>query len=329
MVEPGSTCKSRLIQSLYFCTHPIAFVEYPKQWGWQVGRIIPGAQFTESWGWCLLLLCIYNLLEGEQHGISPIILMFFFFPMWQFSPIFLILLNSVWTRFITPGSYTHPSHLSWWFYSCSPLPLHAPTHASHLLLSFCSQCKPFSLLCHALVQHLAFLPTAHMCCLLFSHSPRHHSIWQSSSLHLHFIGTCIVHLVSCLHAILTLPSTSLFLPACCFATFVLSFVHIHCYRYLKWLGIALSLFLRLLVLFHFGSMPLKRALMLFPSKRFLPQSHACSTLSFRYTRVTYVTCLFILVVCGTCNLYLLPPPWFVWNQRLTRLLVSNSINRSP
>ena len=79
-----------------------------------------------------------------------------------------------------------------------------------------------------------------------------------------------------------------------------------CYRYLKWLGIAL--FLRLLVPFHFGSMPLKRALMLFPSKRFLPQSHACSMLSFRYTRVTYVTCLFILVVCGTCNLYLLPPP---------------------
>ena len=73
-----------------------------------------------------------------------------------------------------------------------------------------------------------------------------------------------------------------------------------CYRYLKWLGIALSLslflFLRLLVLFHFGSMPLKRALMLFPSKRFLPQSHACSTLPFRYTRMTYVMYLFILVV---------------------------------
>ena len=65
----------------------------------------------------------------------------------------------------------------------------------------------------------------------------------------------------------------------------------------------LSLFLLdYLYSFYFGLMPLKRALMLFPSKRFLSQSHACSTLSFRYTRVTYVMCLFILVVCGTCNL---------------------------
>ena len=86
-----------------------------------------------------------------------------------------------------------------------------------------------------------------------------------------------------------------------------------CYQYLKWLGITPSLSLSLSFLDYLYSSisaqcPLNVHSCFFPQKRFLLQSHACSTLSFRYTRVTYVTCLFILVVCGTCNLYLLPPP---------------------